>query len=88
MGEAGDEDRIVEYEGESLYERFGGVYGIAGAVDDLVDRLYENDTANQNPAVRDFHEEFPNPGFKYLVTAWAIEYSGGPATRRSTPAAA
>ncbi len=75
----GDEQKIIEYEGDSLFERLGGVYGIAGAVDDLVDRLYENDTANQNPAVREFHEEFPKAGFKYLVTAWSIEYSGGPA---------
>ena len=75
----GDEEQIPEYEGETLFERLGGVYGIAGAVDDLVDRLYENETANQNSAVREFHDEFPKPGFKYLVTAWSIEYSGGPA---------
>ncbi|PSQ00275.1 group 1 truncated hemoglobin [Halobacteriales archaeon QS_5_70_17] len=74
----GDEEKIPDYEGETLYERLGGVYGIAAAVDDLVDRLYENDTANQNPVVREFHEEYPKPGFKYLVTAWAVEYSGGP----------
>jgi len=74
----GDEERIPDYEGETLYERLGGVYGIAGAVDDLVDRLYENETANQNPAVRDFHENYGKAGFKYLVTAWSIEYSGGP----------
>lgn len=74
----GDEEKIPEFEGETLYERLGGVYGIAGAVDDLVDRLYENDTANQNPAVKEFHENYGKPGFKYLVTAWAIEYTGGP----------
>lgn len=74
----GDEEKIPDYEGESLFERLGGVYGIAGAVDDLVDRLYENDTANQNPAVREFHENYGKPGFKYLVTAWSIEYTGGP----------
>jgi hemoglobin len=65
-------------ETESLFERLGGVYGIAGAVDDLVDRLYENDVANQNPAVQEFHETHGNPGFKYLVTAWSIEKAGGP----------
>lgn len=74
----GDEGKIPEYEGESLYERLGGVYGIAGAVDVLVDRLYENDAANENPAVQEFHENYGKAGFKYLVTAWAIEYSGGP----------
>jgi hemoglobin len=65
-------------EEEPLFERLGGVYGIAGAVDDLVDRLYENNTANQNPVTREFHEEQGQPGFKYLVTAWSIEHSGGP----------
>lgn len=65
-------------EEESLFERLGGVYGIAGAVDDLVDRLYENDTANENPAVQEFHETHNKAGFKYLVTAWSIEHSGGP----------
>ncbi|HET7323477.1 MAG TPA: group 1 truncated hemoglobin, partial [Halococcus sp.] len=65
-------------EEESLYERLGGTYGIAGAVDDLVDRLYHNDAANQNPAVKEFHEQEGQPGFKYLVTAWSIEATGGP----------
>ena len=48
-------------------------------MDDLVDRLYENDTANQNPAVREFHENYAKAGFKYLVTAWSTENAGGPA---------
>lgn len=75
----GDEVKIPEFEGETLYERLGGVYGIAGAVDILVDRLYENDAANENPAVKEFHENYGKAGFKYLVTAWSIEYTGGPA---------
>ena len=65
-------------DGESLYERLGGDYGIAGAVDDLVDRLYENDAVNQNPETLEFHEEGGQAGFKYLVTAWSIEATGGP----------
>lgn len=69
---------MAQTEEESLFERLGGVYGIAGAVDDLVDRLYENDTANQNPAVEEFHETHGKAGFKYLVTAWSIEHAGGP----------
>jgi hemoglobin len=65
-------------EGDSLYERLGGDYGIATAVDDLVDRLYENDALNQNPVTREFHEKEGHAGFKYLVTAWTIEATGGP----------
>ena len=63
----------------SLYERLGGTYGIAGAVDVLVDRLYDNVSANQNPHVQAFHLMKGHAGFKFLVTAWSIEKTGGPA---------
>ncbi len=63
----------------SLYERLGGTYGIAGAVDVLVDRLYDNVSANRNPHVQAFHLGMGHAGFKFLVTAWSIEKSGGPA---------
>jgi len=62
----------------SLYERLGGTYGIAGAVDALADRLYENVSANANPHVAAFHAMKGHAGFKYLVTAWSIEQTGGP----------
>ena len=62
----------------SLYERLGGTYGIAGAVDVLVDRLYDNVSANQNPHVEAFHLQKGHAGFKFLVTAWSIEQTGGP----------
>ena len=32
----------------SLYERLGGTYAISGAVDILVDRLFENVAVNAN----------------------------------------
>lgn len=64
---------------QSLFERLGGVYGIAGAVDVLVDRLYANASANANPAVAAFHELRGHAGFKFLVTAWSVEKTGGPA---------
>ena len=62
----------------SLYERLGGLYGIAGAVDVLVDRLYDNVSANTNPYVAAFHAKKGHAGFKFLVTAWSIEQAGGP----------
>ena len=62
----------------SLYERLGGTYGIAGAVDVLVERLYNNASANVNPHVDAFHSQKGQAGFKYLVTAWSIEQTGGP----------
>jgi hemoglobin len=63
----------------SLYERLGGIYGIAGAVDVLVDRLFANVSVNANHAVHAHHGNPANaPGYKFLVTAWSIEAAGGP----------
>lgn len=63
----------------SLYERLGGTYGIAGAVDVLVDRLFANVAVNANPAVHEHHGNPANAaGYKFLVTAWSIEAAGGP----------
>ena len=63
----------------SLYERLGGTYGIAGAVDILVDRLFANVAVNANEAVHVHHGNPANaPGYKFLVTAWSIEAAGGP----------
>jgi len=64
---------------ESLYQRLGGTYGIAGAVDVLVDRLFANAAVNANDAVHAHHGDPANaPGYKFLVTAWSIEAAGGP----------
>jgi hemoglobin len=63
---------------ETLYDRLGGIYGIAGAVDILVDRLYSNASANMNPEVEKFHKQQGQAGFKFLVTAWSVEHTGGP----------
>lgn len=63
----------------SLYERLGGTYGISGAVDILVDRLFANVAVNANEAVHAHHGNPANaPGYKFLVTAWSIEAAGGP----------
>ncbi|VXC46906.1 group I truncated hemoglobin [Nocardioides sp. AX2bis] len=63
----------------SLYERLGGAYAIAGAVDVLVDRLFANALVNANPGVHAHHGDAANgPGYKFLVTAWSIEAAGGP----------
>jgi hemoglobin len=64
---------------QTLYDRLGGVYGIAGAVDILVDRLFANAAVNANQAVHAHHGNPGNaPGYKFLVTAWSIEAAGGP----------
>lgn len=64
---------------QSLYERLGGAYPIATAVDYLIDRLHVNETLNQaNQGVKDFHVEPYRAGYKFMVTAWSIEVTGGP----------
>lgn len=64
---------------ESLFDRLGGTYAIAGAVDVLVDRLFANAAVNANEAVHAHHGDPANaPGYKFLVTAWSIEAAGGP----------
>lgn len=64
---------------KSLYERLGGAYPIATAVDYLIDRLHTNATLNNaNQKVKDFHAEQYKAGYKFMVTAWSIEVTGGP----------
>jgi hemoglobin len=64
---------------ETLYDRLGGAYAIAGAVDYLVDRLHTNVTLNNaNKGVEDFHTDQYKAGYKFMVTAWSIEATGGP----------
>ncbi|GAB3685313.1 hypothetical protein GCM10028792_37680 [Salinisphaera aquimarina] len=65
---------------QTLYERLGGAYAIAGAVDYLIDRLHTNATLNNaNDKVREFHSDQYKAGYKFMVTAWSIEKTGGPA---------
>jgi hemoglobin len=62
----------------TLYERLGGVMGIANVMNVLVDRLWENVSANRNPHVQRLHEVNGRAGFMFMVTAWSIEETGGP----------
>lgn len=63
---------------KSLYDRLGGYVPIAATVDDLVDRLYVNGTLNANEVVKHIHEKQGQAGFKFIVTAWVVEKTGGP----------
>lgn len=64
---------------QSLYDRLGGIYAIAGAVDVLVDRLFANASVNANEGVHAHHGEPANaPGYTFLVTAWSVQAAGGP----------
>ena len=63
----------------TLYERLGGSYAIASAVDCLVDRVHTNATLNKaNVKVDEFHTAKYEAGYKFMVTAWRIKATGGP----------
>jgi hemoglobin len=68
----------VETQPTSLYERLGGIYVIATAVDDFIDRIMVDGRLNANPRVDEAHHRVLPPGFKYLVTEQLGEASGGP----------
>src|SRR5205823_508028 len=62
----------------SLYDRLGGVYSIATAVDDLIDRVMTDPRLNANALVDEAHHRVPPAGFKYLVTEMVCWAAGGP----------
>jgi hemoglobin len=68
----------VETQPTSLYERLGGIYNIATAVDDFIDRIMLDDRLNANPRVDEAHHRVLPAGFKYLVTEQVGEATGGP----------
>jgi hemoglobin len=71
-----EETEVVD---KTLYERLGGAYAIATAVDYLIDRLHTNATINRsNQRVNEFHVAQYKAGYKFMVTAWCIEVTGGP----------
>jgi len=62
----------------TLYDRLGGVYGIATVVDDFIDRIMADPQLNANPRVDEAHHRVAPPGFKYLVTEMVCWAAGGP----------
>src|ERR671910_3667042 len=62
----------------SLYDRLGGVYSIATAVDDFIDRVMVDPRLNANPRVDEAHHRVTPAVFKYLVTEMLCWAAGGP----------
>ncbi len=61
-----------------LYDRLGGLKGIAVVVDDFIDRLVVNKTLNQNPAINAGRMASPAPYLKFQVSQLVCEATGGP----------
>ena len=62
----------------TLYQRCGGVFGVSGFVDRLMDRWMADDTLNANQMVARWHESAQRPGFKFLVVQIVCHLTGGP----------
>lgn len=68
---------------KSLYERLGGVFGIAAVVDHFSDAVVQNPIVgktSKNPALRKWHTENIGrlPGLKFMRTLWVCDITGGP----------
>ena len=62
----------------SLYERGGGVFGVAAFVDRCMDAWMADPILNANDAVATWHERAQRCGFKFLVTQLMGYLCGGP----------
>ena len=74
---------------KSLYERLGGIYGIAQVVDRFSDALIHNPVVgvdSDNPELSDWHQNQLHrlPGLKWLRTLWVADITGGPYTFRKS----
>jgi hemoglobin len=65
-------------QGQSLYDRLGGLKGITVVVDDFIDRLVVNKTLNANPAIDAGRKSSPAPYLKFQVSQLVCEVTGGP----------
>lgn len=75
---AGSPVRAQEDPAPSLYERLGGVYAIALVVDDLIDRVVDNEILNANPNIYATRVPARFPGLKFQLTAMVCQATGGP----------
>lgn len=68
---------------KSLYERLGGVFGIAAVVNRFSDEVVKNPKAgqtSQNPVLKEWHTKQLDrlPGLKFMRTLWVCAVAGGP----------
>ena len=69
--------------GQSLYDRLGGIFAIAGLVNYFSDEIIKDPVAgaqSKNPALREWHTKQLDrlPGLKFMRTLWVANVSGGP----------
>jgi hemoglobin len=81
--DAAAQGRQASEAGQSLYDRLGGIFAIAGVVDYFSDEIIKDPVAgaqSRNPALRKWHTEQLDrlPGLKWMRTLWVADVSGGP----------
>jgi hemoglobin len=69
----------------SLYERLGGVYGIAHLVEHIATRLRDHPVIVENPKVREAFARLPKAGSAYRVTEYICAHIGGPQNYTGRP---
>src|SRR5262245_49475265 len=73
----------------SVYDRLGGVFAIAAAVDHFSDAVVKNPIVGQgsmNPDLNEWHTKELDrlPGLKFMRTLWVCNVAGGPFTFAAT----
>jgi hemoglobin len=68
---------------QSLYDRLGGAFAIAGVVDHFSDAIVKNPIVgeqSENPQLREWHTNNLGrlPGLKFMRTLWVCNVAGGP----------
>lgn len=68
---------------QSLYDRLGGAFAIAAAVDHFSDAIVKNPIVGQqseNPQLQEWHTNNLGrlPGLKFMRTLWVCTVAGGP----------
>lgn len=61
----------------TLYQKCGGVFGVASFVDRCMDKWMADPTLNANSEVSKWHQSAQRPGFKFLVVQVVCSLTGG-----------
>ena len=81
-----DKDRAKKQ--GTLYDRVGGIFAIAAAVDRFSDAIIVNPKLNKNPALVEWNQQESATrlaGLKFMRTLWVASLAGGPFSYTGLP---
>ena len=78
-----------KHSGLTLYDKLGGIYGIANVINLFSDRIIENPIVgkeSKNPFLREWSNTKLDrlPGLKFMRTLWLASLAGGPFNYQGT----